>query len=154
MLDELNTYLPIAAFCFNALWTKASKSTLWSLITYYFVDPNVRKCANECRYCSNWNVLKSVHEYELFLLRHCLSGLNHLHLQSSQNYYTFCCTLLAASWYNVNACCSFVSFSETERLRHQTMLFSFAMCVLPLLRRWNERNIYLVGNCESTSTCF
>ena len=41
MLDELNTNLPIAAFCFYALSTKASKATLWSKIDCYFVESDV-----------------------------------------------------------------------------------------------------------------
>ena len=151
MLDELNTHLPIAESCFNALSMKAAKSTLWSIINCYFVDPNVWKCLNESRYCSNWIAFKRFHKF-LFLILHCLCSLNHQHLELSQNYSTFCSTLQAATLCSVNGCCSFVLFNETERWRHRTMKpLNDVVCYRA--RCSMVRNIYFAGRSRLLRAC-
>ena len=142
MLDELNMYLPVAVLCFNVLSMKELKLTLWSIIHFYFVDPNVWQCLNKSRYCSTWIAFRSFHKVSFFLLLYYLSCLKHFNLQLNQNYSTFCCTLLAATFWSVNACHSFVLFSELEQSRHHTMLLLIFVLLLNKIPCWKVQNIY------------
>ena len=154
MLDELNTYLPIAERCFNALSTKASKSTLWSVIYCYFVNPDVWKCLNKNGYCSNavaFRVFTNINSLTTKLFKFFKSSTSAI----KSNYSTFCCTLLAATLCSVNSCCSFVMFNELEQWRHCTMLMLFSFiyfcCWVAQSSMFDDAK-YISGGAQSTTT--
>ena len=154
-LDELNSYLPVAELCFKALSTKAAKLTLWSTIYCYFVDPDVWKCVNDSKNIVAIELHSEVFTNFKFLLLHCLRCLNHQHLELSQDYSIFCCTLQATKLCSVNCCCScsHVLFHETEWQRHQTMLLLFVMLLFHQVQCSKVQNIYLVGDSQQLHAC-